>query len=79
MASGERITVVAIVCLTAVVLFATAGITVTAVLTDRDVHVAEGFTFAGALTIALLGGLSIRTFRQHRWQIERPDEEDEEA
>ena len=53
------LTVVAIAALTVVVLAAIAAMTVVAVLTDRDLRVAEGLTAGAVLAIAVLGGLVV--------------------
>jgi len=63
---------VALVCLTVIVLAAIAGLTITAVFTDRDLHDPETFTLAIALCVAVLGG--VNSFRRHyRWRIEREE------
>jgi hypothetical protein len=64
--------VVTLICLTAIIIASIAGITVTAVLTERNVRPAEGLTFGATVLLALLGGLTIRQLRRHRrWRIER--------
>lgn len=73
--------VVALVCLTVIVLAAIAGLTVVAIFTDRELRDAGMFTLAIALCVAVLGG--VNSFRRHyRWRVERKDidspEEDEE-
>ena len=65
---------VAIVCLTVIVVTAIVGITLTAIHTDRDVRYAEGLSFAGAVLVALDSGLTLRGVRRrHRWRIEHDD------
>jgi hypothetical protein len=70
--------IVTIVCLTVIVVAALIGITVVAVRTDRDVHYAEGLSFAAAVLIAVIGGFTLRGLRHHRrWRIERENGADE--
>lgn len=64
--------VVALLCLTAIALAAIAGLTVAAVLTDRDLRDAGVFTVVMALCVAVMGG--VQSFRpHHRWRLERED------
>jgi hypothetical protein len=60
--------IVALVCLTTVVVAEIAGITVTAATTDRDLTLAETLTTLGTLLIAALGGLSFTSW--HRYRME---------
>lgn len=69
--------VVALVCLTAIEIAAIVGLTVVAVLTDRELRDPETFTLALALWVAALGGLNtLRIRRRHRWRVEREDVSD---
>lgn len=73
---GASVQIVTVICLTVVVFTAIVGITVTAVMTDRDVRYAEGLSFGGALFIGLIGGLTLRGVRRQRrrhWRIERDE------
>lgn len=71
---GPDVRVVAVICLTVVVLVAEAGITVVAVLTDRSLRDPEVFTLVVALCVAVLGGMSMfGAARRHRWRVERED------
>jgi hypothetical protein len=66
--------VTALVVLGAVLIAAIAGLTVVAVLTDRDLTRPEVLTFAVALCVAGLGGYSFLSLRRRRrWHIERED------
>lgn len=73
--------IVTVICLTVIVIVALIGITVTANLTDRDVHYAEGLSFGGTVVIAVLGGFTFASLRRHRrrhWRIEHDEEGDDE-
>lgn len=65
--------IVAIICLSVIVLAAIAGLTVVAVLTDRELRDPEAFTLVIALCVAALGGFSFVRVRKHRWRVERED------
>jgi membrane protein YdbS with pleckstrin-like domain len=68
--------IVTIVCLTVIVITAIVGITITSVMTDRDVHYAEGLSFAGAVLVAVIGGFTLAGLRRHkhrRWRIEHDE------
>jgi arginine exporter protein ArgO len=70
--TDRMVRVVAIICMTSIIALAIIGITVTAVLTDRNVHYAEGLSFAGTVLIAVTAGVTLRSLRRHRrWRIER--------
>jgi arginine exporter protein ArgO len=73
--------IAALICLTVVVCFAIAGITAVSLVTDRDVHYAEGLTFGGAVFLALLGGVSFVGLRRRRarWRIEREENGDDDV
>jgi hypothetical protein len=62
---------ITILVLGGIVMTAIAGLTVTAVLTDRDLRFPEELTFAGVVLIAVLGGLTWLGFhRRRRWHVE---------
>jgi membrane protein YdbS with pleckstrin-like domain len=76
MDKDERVVkVTTIIALASVVIVAIAGITITAVLTSRDLRRAELFAFIGVLIIAALGGLSFAALKRRHWRI-RVDEDD---
>ena len=74
----DTVRIVALICLTAVLIASIVCITITAVLTDRNVRLAEALTFGGAVFLSMLGGISfvgLRGLRRHRrWRLEREDE-----
>lgn len=65
--------IVALICLTAIVLACVAGLTIVACVTDRSLLNPERFTLVIALCVALLGGMSVFPLRRHRWRVERED------
>ena len=70
----QKVRIITIICMTALIFTALVGITLTAILTDRNVHYAEGLSFGGALIVALMGGFTMRQLhRRRRWRIERED------
>lgn len=60
------IKLVTIICLAVIILAAVVGLMVVAITTDRDLRVAEGFTFAGVILLTGLGGLSWVSARRRR-------------
>lgn len=63
---------VAVICLAAVLLAAITGMTVVAVVTDRDLWKVEVLTFAGVLLLVLTGGVSwsaLTRHRRRRWHV----------
>ena len=73
-----HVQIVTIICLTIIISISIIGITVTAIFTDRNVHYAEGLSFAGAVLIAVIGGFTIRHVRRRRrWKIEREENGDD--
>jgi len=75
---NQTVQIVALICLTTIVISSIVGITFTAVLTDRDLHFAEGLSFGGAILVAVLGGVSFaQLFRRHRqWKVSIDHQED---
>jgi uncharacterized membrane protein YdfJ with MMPL/SSD domain len=70
----DRTKVVAMTCLATIAVVSIAGLTVTAVFTDRSLARAEAFTLVIALCIALIGGLNVlQVRRRRRWRVERED------
>lgn len=71
----ELVRLVTVLCLTVLALAAIIGLTVVAVLTDRDLANPERFTLAVALVVGVLGGLSLAGVRRHhRWRLERDND-----
>jgi len=70
-----RLRLAGLVCLTVIVVAAIVGLTVAAVFTDRYLLPAELLTLAGAILVAVMGGLIVGTSarRRHRWRVERED------
>jgi hypothetical protein len=72
--SDVAVRVTALIVLGVVLVAAIAGLTVVAVLTDRDLTRPEVLTFVLALCVAGLGGYSFLSLRRrHRWRVERED------
>jgi membrane protein YdbS with pleckstrin-like domain len=62
--------VVTILTLGVLLLAAIVGITITAVMTDRNVWRAEVLTFGGVVLLGALGGVSWLTLRRRRrWRV----------
>lgn len=67
----ESIRLVALLCLTLIVVSAIAGLTVVAVSTSRELWPAEVLTFIGSVLVAVLGGLHLR--RVAGWRVNGED------
>jgi protein-S-isoprenylcysteine O-methyltransferase Ste14 len=68
----DRVKIVAIITLGAILLAAVIGLVIVAVLTDRDLFRAQTLTFAGVVLLATLGGLSWAALhrRRRRWHVD---------
>lgn len=65
--------VVTIIVLGVLILAAIVGLTITAVMTDRNVARPEALTFGGVVLVAALGGVSssalLRRHRRRHWRV----------
>ena len=69
MTEEVSVRVVTVICLSVVLLASVIGMTVTAVLTDRDMFRAEVLTFAGVALLAAFGGVSWFSLTRHKWRL----------
>lgn len=80
MRDSTAVRIAALIVLGAVLIAAIAGMTVVAVMTERDLRRVEVMTFVGAVLLTVLGGLSVAAPRRRgHWTVrtQEPDEPEE--